>query len=181
MLSHRNLLANLAVIDAKFGFSADSRVVIWLPPYHDMGLIGGILHQVVHGHPLVLMAPLHALQKPLRWLQAVSRHRATVSGGPNFAYDLCVRGIARKSRRSADLRLVAGGVQRGRAGAGRDAGAVRAGLPALWVPGGGFLPVLRAGGGDAVRHRRRGGPAHTGAAPLTARRLARKQAVRAGG
>src|SRR5207237_9004904 len=64
----------------------------------------GILQPIVYGIPVVLLAPLHALQKPLRWLGAVSRYRATISGGPNFAYDLCVHGIAPEVRRQLDLR-----------------------------------------------------------------------------
>jgi acyl-CoA synthetase (AMP-forming)/AMP-acid ligase II len=102
-LSHGNLLANLEAIAAKFRHTATSRGVIWLPPYHDMGLIGGILQPIVYGFPVYLMAPLDVLQKPLRWLGAISRYRATTSGGPNFAYDLCVRSIPPEKREQLDL------------------------------------------------------------------------------
>lgn len=92
MLSHRNLLANMELIRQGFGLKTDQdRGVVWLPPYHDMGLIGGILESLyVAGHS-ILMSPLHFLQRPLRWLKAISKYQGTVSGGPNFAYEMCVR------------------------------------------------------------------------------------------
>lgn len=91
ILTHNNLLNNSAHIYRCFGHSAESQGVIWLPPYHDMGLIGGILQPLYAGFPVTLLSPLDFLQKPMRWLKAVSRYRATTSGGPNFAYDLCAR------------------------------------------------------------------------------------------
>jgi acyl-CoA synthetase (AMP-forming)/AMP-acid ligase II len=103
MLTHGNLLYNSALIHRCFGHTPESRGVIWLPPYHDMGLIGGILQPVYGGFPVVLMSPLAFLQTPLRWLQAVSRYQATTSGGPNFAYDLCVDKIAPEQRAALDL------------------------------------------------------------------------------
>ena len=103
MLSHANLVSNLAAIGHQFGHTVDSQGVIWLPPYHDMGLIGGILEPVAHSCPVVLMEPVHFLQRPLRWLQAVSRYRATTSGGPNFAYELCLEKITAEDRQSLDL------------------------------------------------------------------------------
>ncbi|RKI03638.1 amino acid adenylation domain-containing protein [Corallococcus sp. AB038B] len=103
MLTHRNLLANLALIHRAFGHSRDSRGVIWLPPYHDMGLIGGLLQPLYGGFPVVLMSPIAFLQRPFRWLQAVSRYGATTSGGPNFAYDLCVRKVSAEERATLDL------------------------------------------------------------------------------
>jgi acyl-CoA synthetase (AMP-forming)/AMP-acid ligase II len=90
-ISHRNLLHNLEAIYRCFQHNHNSRGVIWLPPYHDMGLIGGILQPLYGGFPVTLMSPLMFLQNPLRWLQAISSTKATTSGGPNFAYDLCVR------------------------------------------------------------------------------------------
>ncbi|MBN9681067.1 MULTISPECIES: non-ribosomal peptide synthetase [unclassified Corallococcus] len=103
MLTHRNLLANLALIHRAFGHSRDSKGVIWLPPYHDMGLIGGLLQPLYGGFPVVLMSPIAFLQRPFRWLQAVSRYGATTSGGPNFAYDLCVRKVSAEERATLDL------------------------------------------------------------------------------
>ncbi|WP_224248813.1 non-ribosomal peptide synthetase [Hyalangium gracile] len=91
MLSHRNLLRNLEAIRIRFRQSRSSRVVTWLPPYHDMGLIGGLLQPLYTGYPAVLMSPADFLQQPLRWLRTISRYDATTSGGPDFAYALCVR------------------------------------------------------------------------------------------
>ncbi len=103
MLSHINLLHNLRLIHARFGCSEESRGVIWLPPYHDMGLIGGVLVPLYGGFPVVLMSPVTALQRPLRWLQAISKYRATISGGPNFAYELCLNKIKPEQREGLDL------------------------------------------------------------------------------
>ena len=102
-IAHHNLLHNLEAIHNCFGHSTNSRGVIWLPPYHDMGLIGGILQPLYGDFPVTLMSPLMFLQNPLRWLKAISRYRATTSGGPNFAYDLCVRRY--KPELAADLDL----------------------------------------------------------------------------
>jgi amino acid adenylation domain-containing protein len=90
MLTHRNLLYNLKEIYRVFGNSALSRGVSWLPPYHDMGLIGGILQPLYAGFQAHLLPPMAFLQRPLRWLEAISREKATISGAPNFAYDLCI-------------------------------------------------------------------------------------------
>ena len=90
-ITHNNLLHNLEAIHRCFQHSTQSQGVIWLPPYHDMGLIGGVLQPLYGDFPVVLMSPLIFLQNPLRWLKAISRYRGTTSGGPNFAYDLCVR------------------------------------------------------------------------------------------
>ncbi len=103
MITHGNLLQNLAAIHRCFGHSPQSQGVIWLPPYHDMGLIGGVLQPLYGGFGVVLMSPLMFLQRPLRWLEAVSRYQATTSGGPNFAYDLCVRKIPPTQREGLDL------------------------------------------------------------------------------
>ncbi|MGB3201700.1 MAG: AMP-binding protein [Nodosilinea sp.] len=91
MISHDNLLHNSDLISRCFGNTATSRGVSWLPPYHDMGLVGGILQPLYVGAEMTLMAPVSFLQRPVRWLEAISHYRATTSGGPNFAYDLCVR------------------------------------------------------------------------------------------
>jgi amino acid adenylation domain-containing protein len=104
MLSHGNLLANTELIRDAFAASEDSVAVIWLPPYHDMGLIGGILQPLCTGFPVVLMSPLAFLQRPMRWLEAVARHGGTISGGPNFAFELCVRKSTPEERAALDLR-----------------------------------------------------------------------------
>jgi amino acid adenylation domain-containing protein len=103
VLSHANLLHNSGQIHRFFGNSPDSRAVAWLPPYHDMGLIGGILQPLYGGFPITLMSPTAFLERPLRWLAAISRYGATASGGPNFAYDLCVRKTSPQDRAGLDL------------------------------------------------------------------------------
>ena len=103
MLSHGNLLHNSTAIQRGFESSAGSVGVIWLPPYHDMGLIGGVLQPLFAGFPVVLLSPLDFLKRPARWLEAISRHRGTISGGPNFAYDLCVRKTTPEQRAALDL------------------------------------------------------------------------------
>jgi acyl-CoA synthetase (AMP-forming)/AMP-acid ligase II len=103
MVSHGNLLHNLASIHKSFADTPNSQGVSWLPPYHDMGLIGGVLEPLYVGAPMVLMPPVAFIQKPFRWLQAMSRYKATTSGGPNFAYDLCIHKITPEQRASLDL------------------------------------------------------------------------------
>lgn len=103
MVTHGNLIANLEMIRQAFGVDSESVGVFWLPPYHDMGLIGGILAPLFVGFPVYLLAPATFLQHPLTWLKAISSYRATVSGGPNFAYDLCVAKIPPEQRAGLDL------------------------------------------------------------------------------
>ncbi|HLN64215.1 MAG TPA: AMP-binding protein [Symbiobacteriaceae bacterium] len=91
ILRHSNLEHNLEAIRQRFELTAESRGVSWLPPYHDMGLIGCILTPLYVGFPIRLMAPADFLKNPLLWLRQISDTRATASGAPNFAYDLCVR------------------------------------------------------------------------------------------
>ena len=103
MLSHGNLIHNLTVIYHGFEMENGSTGAFWLPSYHDMGLIGGILSPIyVKGHA-VLMAPGAFLQRPLRWLEAISRYKAKISGAPNFAYQLCVDKITPEQREGLDL------------------------------------------------------------------------------
>ena len=103
MLSHANLLHNSAIIHRVSGHRTGDSGVFWLPPFHDMGLIGGIVQPVYTGRPTVLMAPATFLQRPMRWLEAMSRYGATTSGAPNFAYDLCVDRTTEEERASLDL------------------------------------------------------------------------------
>jgi acyl-CoA synthetase (AMP-forming)/AMP-acid ligase II len=103
MLSHSNLLHNMGLIEKCFGVSSETHAVIWLPPYHDMGLIGGILQPLYSGIPVTLMPHMMFLQRPFRWLQTISRFHATMSTGPNFAYDLCIRKIKPEQRELLDL------------------------------------------------------------------------------
>ncbi len=103
MLSHRNLLHNSALLAEAFEYSSDSHCVSWLPVYHDMGLIGGVLQPLHGGYRCTLMSPASFLQSPFRWLKAITHYKATISGGPNFAYDLCVRKISHEQRAQLDL------------------------------------------------------------------------------
>lgn len=103
MVSHGNLIANQALIQSSFGNGASDIVAGWLPQYHDMGLIGNILQPLYLGATAVLMQPLTFLQDPARWLEVISRYRATISGGPDFAYGLCVRRIDEVRRSNLDL------------------------------------------------------------------------------
>ncbi|MEA2666129.1 MAG: hypothetical protein QOI11_3073 [Candidatus Eremiobacteraeota bacterium] len=103
VVSHRNLLHNSAQIARRFGHTHDSRGVIWLPPFHDMGLIGGILQPLYAGFQVVLMTPTAFLKRPLTWLRAVSRFRATTSGGPNFAYRLVTQRASEADLAELDL------------------------------------------------------------------------------
>ncbi len=103
MISHNNLIHNMSRIEKCFGVTKEDHGVIWLPPYHDMGLIGGILQPIYSGTPFTLMPHLMFLQRPFRWLQTISRFKATISGGPNFAYDLCIRKIKPEQREQLDL------------------------------------------------------------------------------
>ena len=103
VVTHGNLAHNEEAIRTTFGQDEGSRIVGWLPLYHDMGLIGNVLQPLWVGAPCTLMAPVSFLQRPRRWLEAISRYRATTSGGPNFAYDLCVRKVPPGEREGLDL------------------------------------------------------------------------------
>ncbi len=103
MVSHGNLIHNEEMIQESFGVRQESVIVGWLPLYHDMGLIGNVLQTLHSGAQAVLMSPFSFLQRPYRWLKAISRFRASISGGPNFAYELCLRRIPQELSESLDL------------------------------------------------------------------------------
>jgi acyl-CoA synthetase (AMP-forming)/AMP-acid ligase II len=103
MVTHQNLLHNLAKTAADGDYTRDSVSVSWLPVNHDMGLINGILQPAFSGFHARLMAPAAFLQRPARWLHAISRFGATHSGGPNFAYDLCTRRVPEEGCPGLDL------------------------------------------------------------------------------
>ena len=103
VVTHSNMAHNQAAIAEKMGLSPSSVVVSWLPQYHDMGLIGGILNPLTVGYPVVLMDPAHFMARPARWLQAISRYRATTSGAPDFAYALCARALKGPDLAGLDL------------------------------------------------------------------------------
>jgi len=103
MLTHKNLLHNAALVHEACKHTTSERYVSWLPTFHDMGFMAGILQPIYGGFPVTLMSPASFLQRPLLWLQAISRYKGTTSGGPNFAYDLCVRKIREEERNQLDL------------------------------------------------------------------------------
>lgn len=103
MLTHKNMLHNAMLIETGFEHTRSCRGVSWLPSYHDMGLLGGVIEPVYCGCTNVMMSPLAFLQKPYRWLAAISKYRGTTSGGPNFAYDLCVKMIKPEQIETLDL------------------------------------------------------------------------------
>ncbi|MEV6110174.1 AMP-binding protein [Streptomyces sp. NPDC051940] len=103
VVTHRALLANIRMIAENFALTADDVAVSWLPPYHDMGLVGGLLTPVYAGVPCALMAPTAFAQNPADWLRAISRFRATVSGGPDFGYRLCADRVADEELEGVDL------------------------------------------------------------------------------
>lgn len=103
MITHAGLLFNQKMLSEAFGHTKASIGVGWLPLFHDMGLIGNLIQPLYLGSLCVLMSPIKFIQKPVRWLQAISKFRATTSGGPNFAYDLLCRHVSEKQRKSLDL------------------------------------------------------------------------------
>jgi amino acid adenylation domain-containing protein len=103
IVSHANLLHNERLIQNAFGQTSQSVILSWLPLHHDMGLIGGVLQPLQLGARCILMPPMAFLQRPARWLSAISRYRATTSGGPNFAYELCLRRVGEEQADALDL------------------------------------------------------------------------------
>ena len=103
MVSHGNLLDNLAVMYRSFGLSQQSHMVNWLPHFHDMGLILGLLQSLYAGFATTFMAPTSFVQNPERWLQAISGKSSVIAGAPNFAYDLCTRVINNADVAALDL------------------------------------------------------------------------------
>lgn len=103
MVSHDNLMVNERAIEDALSITADDVLVSWLPLFHDMGLIGGLLQPIYRGIKLVLMSPAFFLQRPARWLEAISRHGGTISGGPDFAYRLCFERIKDSQLAQLDL------------------------------------------------------------------------------
>lgn len=103
IVSHHNLLINSADLDRGWGHDQDSVMVTWLPTFHDMGLIYGVIQPLYKGFLCYMMSPASFMERPLRWLQALSDKQATHSAAPNFAYDLCVRKIPPEKRATLDL------------------------------------------------------------------------------
>ena len=103
MLTHGNLLENCEAIKVAFSLNETHRGAGWLPLYHDMGLIGQILGTLHIGFPFSLITPLQFLQKPFRWLKAMSDTKAHITGAPNFAFDLCVQKVTDEQKSQLDL------------------------------------------------------------------------------
>lgn len=103
MLSHGNMLHNSMLIESGFEHTRSCNGVFWLPSYHDMGLIGGVIQPLYCGCRNVMMAPLTFLTRPYLWLKMISKYHATTSGGPNFAYDLCTKMVKEEQMEDLDL------------------------------------------------------------------------------
>ena len=114
MITHGNLLHNSSLVERYCEHPPDAHGVTWLPLYHDLGLIGGILQPLYAGYESTIMAPTAFLQRPVRWLQALSRKKGTIAGAPNFAYDLCARKVTAEQKVGLDLshwEIVANGAE----------------------------------------------------------------------
>ena len=103
VVTHGALMHNEAAIQRSFGVTQDSTIVSWLPLHHDMGLIGAMLQPLYTGGKGVILDPLSFVRRPASWLEVVSAERADISGGPNFAYDLCVRKVTDEEKAGLDL------------------------------------------------------------------------------
>ncbi|WGL59179.1 amino acid adenylation domain-containing protein [Pigmentibacter sp. JX0631] len=103
MVSHGNIISNLEMISARTATNQDSIMANWLPHFHDMGLINGILHPIYKQFFCLVMSPLSIMIKPFRWLKAISDYKVTISGGPNFAYELLINKINAEEKLNIDL------------------------------------------------------------------------------
>ena len=160
VLTHDNLLHNQAAIRDEFRTTGESSVFGWLPLHHDMGLIGTVLHPVFMGIPCVLMSPAHFIERPIRWLRALSRYRSTISGGPNFAFDLCVRRTSIEERASLDLSAWTVAFNGAEPVRPADAAPLRVGVLRRRIQPRGLSSLLRPGRGHVVRRRRGAGTRH---------------------
>jgi len=103
IVSHANIMSNEAMLSKAFDTNSESLNGSWLPFFHDMGLIQGLLHPLYLGAAGYLMTPMAFIQKPVRWLQMISRYKIRVSGAPNFAYDMCIRQVTEEQMALLDL------------------------------------------------------------------------------
>ena len=103
IVTHGNLVNNEQAVERAFEHDANTVLVGWLPLFHDMGLIGNVLQPLYLGRPAILMPPAAFLQRPVRWLNAISKYRATTSGAPNFAYELCAARVTAAQKAELDL------------------------------------------------------------------------------
>ncbi len=104
-VTHRNLSSNIDAVSGAQGLalSVEDVAVSWLPLHHDMGLVGMTLTPLYRARPAILLTPQAFVKRPAEWLRAISRHRATISFAPNFAYDLCVRRVKDRDLEGLDL------------------------------------------------------------------------------
>ncbi|WP_158240378.1 fatty acyl-AMP ligase [Mycobacterium hubeiense] len=105
-LTHDNVVSNCEALGRSMGHDPDRVGLSWLPPYHDMGLMGTIILSMYHGWPLVLMSPMHFVQQPLRWLQAIDDYGVSITVGPNFSLALCAEALCDEAVGELDLSTV---------------------------------------------------------------------------
>ncbi|KTD35335.1 saframycin Mx1 synthetase B [Legionella moravica] len=103
MVSHGNLIHNLELMCTRFQVNEKSVLFSWLPPHHDMGLIGYILTPIYKMLPVIMMSPFSFIESPLSWLTNITKYKITISGSPNFAYDYCVKRISEEKKQGLDL------------------------------------------------------------------------------
>jgi acyl-CoA synthetase (AMP-forming)/AMP-acid ligase II len=103
VISHRNVMCNQRMLQQAFRTSEDGVIVSWLPHFHDMGLVGVIQRAIYVGMSAVLIAPIEFIRRPVQWLRAISRYRASISIAPNFAYDFCVERVKDDAVAELDL------------------------------------------------------------------------------
>jgi natural product biosynthesis luciferase-like monooxygenase protein len=103
MVSHANLLSNAAHMQHSFGINRHDRSVLWLPLFHDMGLIAGVIQTIFSEYHTLFIAPSAFMNRPLTWLELISQQKATISGGPNFAYEICIEAALRGECPLVDL------------------------------------------------------------------------------
>lgn len=103
MVTHRNFMRNADIFRQSFGLNRQTISAIWLPYFHDLGLVDGVLIPMFVGYRQLIMSPVAFLQQPLRWLKLITRYKVTHTGGPNFAFDHCVDGISEAERADLDL------------------------------------------------------------------------------
>lgn len=103
IVNHKNIMENAANLGTGWEYTPDNISLTWLPTFHDLGLMDGIIQPLYTGFYSILMSPVSFLQRPYRWLQAISRYQVNYSAGPNFSYDLCVRKINAEQRKTLDL------------------------------------------------------------------------------
>lgn len=106
MVSHGNFMRNLEFLRQCFEFTAETPTVHWLPVFHDMGLVVGIIQPIYSGFTGILMSPVSFIQKPVRWLRAFSDYGGVMGSAPNFAYDHCVSKISEEDCRDLHLETI---------------------------------------------------------------------------